>query len=52
MMYTDDKGELFIGPVKNVDVGEAYLAEVRTKRVGGSYHRIISWSNAETDDHF
>jgi hypothetical protein len=43
MYYTDDKGELFIGSIKNVFIGKAYLVEVRQKRVGGHYYRIISW---------
>jgi hypothetical protein len=43
MYYTDDKGELFIGSVKNVSIGKSYKVEVRTKRLGGAYHRIISW---------
>jgi hypothetical protein len=43
MYYTDDKGELFIGPKKDVIIVKTYLGEVRPKRVGGHYYRIISW---------
>jgi hypothetical protein len=43
MYYTDDKGDLFIGSVKNVLVGKTYQVEVTPKRLGGTYHRIISW---------
>jgi hypothetical protein len=43
MYYTDDKDELFIGPIKNVSIGKSYKVEIRTKRLGGAYHRIISW---------
>jgi hypothetical protein len=43
MYYTDHKDELFIGPAKDVIIGKNYLVEARTKRLGGTYHRIISW---------
>jgi hypothetical protein len=48
MYYTDEKGELFIGPAKNVAIGKIYQVEASTKRIGGSYHRIISWLDTET----
>jgi len=48
MYYIDDKGELFIGPAKNVAIGKIYQVEASTKRIGGSYHRIISWLDTET----
>jgi hypothetical protein len=48
MYYTDDKGELFIGPAKNIIIGKIYQVEATTKRLGGSYHRIISWPDTET----
>ena len=43
MYYTDDKGELLIGPKKDVIIGKTYQAEVRPKRLGNYYYRIISW---------
>jgi hypothetical protein len=43
MYYMDDKDELFVGPIKKVSIGKSYKVEIRTKRVGGAYHRIISW---------
>jgi hypothetical protein len=48
MYYIDDKGELFIGPAKNVTIGKSYQVAASAKRVGGSYHRIISWLDTET----
>jgi hypothetical protein len=45
MYYTDNKGELFIGPKKGVTIGEVYPVEVDPKRVGGHYYRIISWGD-------
>ena len=43
MYYSDDKGELFIGSVKNVIIGKTYQVDATPKRLGGTYHRIISW---------
>jgi hypothetical protein len=43
LLYTDDKDELFIGPVKNVIVGQTYRVEVGHKLVGTCYRNIISW---------
>ena len=43
MYYIDDKGELFVGPVKNVTSGKTFRVEATPKRFGGTYHRITSW---------
>jgi hypothetical protein len=48
MYYTDDKGELFIGPAKNLTIDKIYQVEASSKRIGGSYRRIISWLDSET----
>jgi hypothetical protein len=48
MYYIDDEGEVFIGSARNVTIGKIYQVEASTKLIGGSYHRIISWLDAET----
>ena len=45
LYYTDDKGELFIGPKKDVIIGKTYPVEVDPKSVGGHYYRIILWGD-------
>ena len=47
MYYTDYKGELFIGPKKDVIIGKTYPVEVDPKRVGSHYYRIISWGDLQ-----
>jgi|GEM_PF-1779502 hypothetical protein len=43
MFYTDDNGELFIGRVKDVDIGRTYLIEVGEKRLGSCFRYIMKW---------
>jgi hypothetical protein len=45
IFYTDDKGELFIGNVKHVDIGRTYKVEVSEKRLGTCYRHIITWED-------
>ncbi len=47
MYYTDDKGELLIGPKKDVIIGKTYQVEVHPKRLGNYYYRIISWRDLQ-----
>ncbi|MGB7725784.1 MAG: hypothetical protein WBL37_09425 [Dehalococcoidales bacterium] len=50
MFYTDSKGELFIGPVKQVEIGKTYEIEATEKRLGTMYRYITSWSDANPRD--
>jgi hypothetical protein len=50
MFYTDSKGELFIGPVKQVEIGKTYEIEVTEKRLGNIYRYITSWSDSNPKD--
>jgi len=43
MFYTDDNGELFIGRVKDVDIGRTYQIEVGDKRLGSCFRYIMRW---------
>jgi hypothetical protein len=43
MLYTDDRGELFIGPAKDVRIGKTYEVEVDEKLLGTCYRHIIAW---------
>ena len=43
MYYTDNKGELFIGEVKDVNIGGTYEVEVGEKRLGTCYRYILKW---------
>jgi hypothetical protein len=43
MFYTDEKGELFIGRVKDVDIGKTYEIEAGEKRVGTCYRYVMTW---------
>ena len=43
MFYTDDNGELFIGRVKDVDIGRTYQIEVGDKRLGSFFRYIMRW---------
>ena len=43
MLYTDDKGELFIGSPKDVRIGKTYEVEVDEKLLGTCYRHIIAW---------
>ena len=50
VFYTDSKGELFIGPVKQVEIGKTYEIEVTEKRLGNIYRYITSWSDSNPKD--
>jgi hypothetical protein len=43
MYYIDDKGELFVGRAKDVDIGRIYEVEVSEKRLGNCYRYITAW---------
>lgn len=49
MFYTDEDGELFIGPIKDVTIGKIYQVEATPKRLGGYYHRITSWLDNDVE---
>ena len=48
MLYVDKTGELFIGPKRNVNIGQIYEIEVSEKLLGTQYRSIISWLDTES----
>ncbi len=40
MLYENDAGEFFIGPPKNISIGNSYVVEVNDELQKGKYYRI------------
>ncbi|MBN1367181.1 MAG: hypothetical protein JW967_04580 [Dehalococcoidales bacterium] len=40
MLYKNDKGDLFDGPINNVVIGSTYIVEVADKRPEDTYYYI------------
>jgi hypothetical protein len=43
MLYTDNKGELFIGSAEDVRIGKTYEVDVDEKLLGTCYRHLIAW---------
>ncbi len=44
VIYTDDKGSMFIGPYHEVNLGYTYPVEVGTKQTGEKYYYIMKFT--------